>query len=127
MEPRRRDKREALKALDDLVRYYRNNRGRMSYRTLREHGFPIGSGAVESAHRHVIQARMKRAGQWALQNGRRMAHLRAAYRTGGAARLYEAVQRARRRTESGARPPEGRRHDFQFARQGERDRRRASF
>ncbi|MSO23222.1 MAG: ISKra4 family transposase, partial [Acidobacteria bacterium] len=27
-------------------------------------GLPIGSGEVESAHRYVIQARLKRAGAW---------------------------------------------------------------
>lgn len=127
LEKRRRDKREALESLDELVRYYRNNASRMRYRTFREHGFPVGSGAVESAHRHVIQARMKRAGQrWELTNARQMAQLRAAYRTGGAAHLYDAVQRARRQTERRAPLRDGRRHQFHFARQGERDRTRAA-
>lgn len=27
-------------------------------------GLPIGSGEIESGHRHVIQKRMKRAGMW---------------------------------------------------------------
>ena len=123
---RRKDKPEALKAIDDLVRYYRTNIHRMKYRLFRESGFPIGSGAVESAHRHVLQCRMKRAGQrWNLQNARRMAHLRAAYRTAGVSRFYEAIQRARQDTERGVARRQGRRHGFHFARQGERDRARA--
>jgi len=123
----RRNKREALKAIDDLVRYYRANAHRMKYRLFREYGFPIGSGAVESAHRHVLQCRMKRAGQrWSLHNARRMAHLRAAYRTAGVTRFYEAIQRARRDTERRTPTPHGRRHGFHFARQGVRDRLRAS-
>jgi hypothetical protein len=127
IERTRRDEGEALQALDDLVRYYRNNVVRMRYRTFLEHGFPIGSGAVESAHRHVLQARMKRAGQrWNLANARHMAQLRAAYRTGGARRLYDGIQRARRDTERGAPLTPGRRHQFHFARQGERDRARAA-
>jgi len=55
IDSRRRDRREALQAIDDLVRYYRTNANRMKYRLYREEGLPIGSGAVESAHRHVLQ------------------------------------------------------------------------
>ncbi len=125
-ERRRRDKREALKAVDDLIRYYRNNANRMQYRLFREHGYPIGSDAVESAHRHVLQSRMKRAGQhWDIRNARRMAHLRAAYRTGGARHFYGAIQRARRQTEQGVPRRSGRRPGFRFARQSIRDIRRA--
>jgi hypothetical protein len=111
---------DQLKALDDLVRYYRANQKRMSYRTYREHRLPIGSGAVESAHRHVLQTRMKRVGQrWALRNARRMARLRAAYRTAGPIAFYPAVREAAR-----ARPTSrtrGRRNGFHYARQGRRD------
>jgi hypothetical protein len=110
---------ESLEALDDLVRYYRTNANRMRYQLYRDYGFPIGSGAAESAHRHVLQVRMKRAGQhWALRNARRMAQLRAAYRTGGALNFYAAIQRARRRT---AERPVDRRGGFKYARQGRRD------
>jgi len=121
VEKRRRDKADALQALDDLVRYYRTNLQRMKYRLLREQGLPIGSGAVESAHRHVLQARMKRAGQrWALRNARRMARLRAAYRTAGALAFYDAIRRAHRAsvTHQVAR---GRRNGFRYAHQGRRD------
>src|SRR5467141_489640 len=75
---------EELDALDKLVGYYRHNERRMRYTTFRELGLPVGSGIVESAHRHVLQVRMKRAGQrWAIKRGRRMARLRAVYRTAG--------------------------------------------
>jgi hypothetical protein len=122
IEPRRRDRREALQAIDDLVRYYRVNANRMKYRLYREDGLPIGSGAVESAHRHVLQTRMKRAGQrWALRNARRMARLRAAYRTAGARRFYEAIRRAHRDTLSGAPRARARRQHFRYARYGTRD------
>jgi hypothetical protein len=110
---------ERLEAIDNLVRYYRNNAHRMKYRLFREHRFPIGSGAAESAHRHVLQVRMKRAGQhWAMRNARRMAQLRAAYRTAGALGFYAAIQRARRRsTEQAASRPT----NFKYARYGRRD------
>jgi hypothetical protein len=86
---------EQLAALDDVVGYYRNNEKRMQYRRFRGMGLPVGSGIVESAHRHVLQVRMKRAGQrWSLERGRRMVRLRALYRTAGAQRLYGAIQAA---------------------------------
>jgi len=41
-------------------------------------GLPIGSGEIESAHRYVIQDRLKRAGAWwKLKNVRHMLALRA--------------------------------------------------
>jgi hypothetical protein len=101
IESRRRETKERLAALENLVRYYRTNANRMKYRVYREAGFPIGSRAVESAsaHRHVLQTRMKRAGQhWVIKTARRMARLRAAYRTAGAQRFYGAVRRAHRGT-----------------------------
>jgi hypothetical protein len=83
-------------------------------------GYPIGTGAVESAHRHVLQTRMKRAGQHgALRNARRMARLRAAYRTAGATTFYDGIRRAVR--DSRKPRQRGRRQTFRYARQGRRD------
>lgn len=118
----KRGQREALAAIDALVNYYRGNANRMKYRLYREHGYPIGSGAVESAHRHVLQTRMKRAGQhWALRNARRMARLRAAYRTGGALRFYGAIRQAHWDTLTRPRARRGGRNHFEYARYGTRD------
>lgn len=86
---------DQLGALDNLVRYYRSNEKRMRYTVFRESGLPIGSGIVESAHRHVLQVRMKRAGQrWSQFRARRMARLRAAYRTAGPRRFHSAIAQA---------------------------------
>ena len=120
--PKGRGQREALEAIENLVRYYRTNANRMKYRLYREDGLPIGSGAVESAHRHVLQTRMKRAGQrWALPKARRMARLRAAYRTAGARRFHEAIRRAHWDTIRARLRPRGRRQHFRYARYGTRD------
>jgi hypothetical protein len=82
----------AREALTDLDRYYRTNRNRMDYKRYRAEGLPIGSGAVESAHRHVLQHRMKLAGQhW--DPNKAMAKLRAAQSTVGPARLYGAIRK----------------------------------
>jgi Uncharacterised protein family (UPF0236) len=89
---------KGVEILDGLVGYFRNNAARMRYREFREAGLLIGSGVVESSHRHVLQARMKRAGQhWSLTRARRMARLRAAYRTNEDG-FYEAIRRAHWRT-----------------------------
>lgn len=69
----------------------------MRYAEFRALGLPVGSGIVESAHRHVLQVRMKRAGQrWAVRRGRQMARLRAAYRTAGPRRFHWAIGEARK-------------------------------
>ncbi len=84
-------------ALRGLIEYYQNNTNRMRYGEYLRDGLLIGSGPVESAHRHVIQTRMKKAGQhWGHKGGRQMARLRAAYRTTGAERFYDAVHWAGR-------------------------------
>jgi len=90
---------DALGALNAFVGYVRENQNRMQYRAYREAGLLIGSGPVESAHRHVLQARMKRAGQrWSLQGAQRMARLRAHYRTAGPERCYASLKWAHRET-----------------------------
>lgn len=67
-----------------LLRYLTSNLDRMDYPDYRAKGFPVGSGVVESAQRHVLQVRMKRAGQhWNPKRAARMARLRAASRTAG--------------------------------------------
>jgi hypothetical protein len=117
---RRRDKVATNEAIDDLVRYYTNNAERMEYAYYRALGYPIGTGAVESAHRHVLQTRMKRAGQrWALRCARRMARLRAAYRTGGVTNFYDGIRSAHR--DSHLPRLRGRKQTFRYARYGRRD------
>jgi hypothetical protein len=121
--PRRRPSNvNPTEALNNLVRYYRTNKDRMRYRLFKEHGFPIGSGAAESAHRHVLQVRMKRAGQrWAMRNARKMARLRAAYRTAGPAGVHAAIRGAHAATLSRARHRTERRTNYRYARYGSRD------
>lgn len=68
---------EAKKARQDLLRYYQNNRQRMQYKTYREKEYLIGSGPIESAHRHVIQHRLKLSGQrWSKAGAQYIANLR---------------------------------------------------
>lgn len=53
--------------------YFRTNVTRMAYPTFVEQGWPIGSGAVESAAKHVVQQRLKGAGmRWSPAGGQAM-------------------------------------------------------
>lgn len=45
-------------------RYINNRPKQLDYQSAQEKGLPIGSGEVESAHRYVIQKRLKIAGAW---------------------------------------------------------------
>lgn len=64
----------------DLIKYIENNKNMMRYESFREKGFDIGSGAIESANKYVIQRRLKLQGiQWDTNNADKMAHLRAEY------------------------------------------------
>jgi hypothetical protein len=45
-------------------RYLSNRTNQLDYKTAIENGLPIGSGEIESAHRYVIQERLKLPGAW---------------------------------------------------------------
>jgi len=78
-----------------LLSYYESNWGRMYYRTYRRRGYMIGSGPIESAHRHVIQRRMKLAGQrWSVYGAQCMANLRAVYASGKWNGLTQMIRKA---------------------------------
>ena len=65
-----------------LIAYYQANSHRMKYKTYKEQGLLIGSGAIEAAHKHVIQHRMKLSGQrWTLQGAQKVANLRVAFKS----------------------------------------------
>jgi hypothetical protein len=63
-----------------LYRYLTYNRNRMNYKELKQRGFKVGSGAIESGNKKVIQQRMKQSGmRWGVQTGQFIASLRAKY------------------------------------------------
>ncbi len=45
-------------------RYFTNRPEQFDYHGARQQGLPIGSGEIESAHRYVVQQRLKRPGAW---------------------------------------------------------------
>lgn len=64
-------------AAERITRYYRANIRRMRYDEYTRRGLYIGSGAIESAHRTVVQSRMKLSGQrWSVDGAEHMLNLR---------------------------------------------------
>ncbi|MCP4307666.1 MAG: ISKra4 family transposase [bacterium] len=63
--------------LTALIRYYDTHQGRMRYDEYLRLGYGIGSGAVESAHKQVVHARLRQAGmRWSEAGARRLLALR---------------------------------------------------
>ena len=68
----------AEKARRSLIQYYKTHQKRMKYKTYRDQGLLIGSGPIESAHRDVLQERLKLSGQrWTFAGWQAVANLRA--------------------------------------------------
>jgi hypothetical protein len=68
-----------LDALDSALRYLEARRAQIAYAAFRALGYPIGSGAVESANKLVVEARLKGAGMhWARPHVDGMVALRTA-------------------------------------------------
>lgn len=66
-----------------LIGYYKNHEKRMQYHIFKEKGLQIGSGAIESAHKDVLQKRLKLSGQrWTKLGLQQIAQLRVAYKSG---------------------------------------------
>ena len=52
------------KGLKDCIRYIENRKSQFAYDKAIENDLPIGSGKIESAHRNIIQERIKIPGAW---------------------------------------------------------------
>jgi hypothetical protein len=68
---------ESRTPVRDCQRYLSERREQLDYAGTLAAGLPIGSGLIESGHRHVVQGRLKRSGAWwKLANARDMVALR---------------------------------------------------
>lgn len=67
----------------DNITYFTNNKERMRYNEYREKGYHIGSGAVESACKHVVGQRLKQAGmRWSVAGADAILQLRILWKNG---------------------------------------------
>ena len=68
---------EELAPVTNAHRYLTNRTDCLDYPRALRLGLPIGSGMIESGHRHVLQARLKKAGAaWRMTTADRIANLR---------------------------------------------------
>ena len=66
------------KMIKSVIRYLSNNTHMMNYKECLARGFPISTGAIESACGHFVQSRMERNGmRWSLKGAKNMLNLRA--------------------------------------------------
>ena len=75
-----------------LLKYFEANRNRLGYAEALKNNWPIGSGAVESAGRHLVQQRLKRSGmRWSLPGAQAILNLRTCHRSGFFESYWEAL------------------------------------
>jgi hypothetical protein len=87
------------KSIRTEVEYFETRQARMRYAAFKRRGIPLGSGAVESAVRRVVNLRLKGPSMfWRGRNAERMLHLRAYLEAG---RWRELMQRVLHRTPDG--------------------------
>jgi hypothetical protein len=86
-------KKKVKESLEKLIRYYQNNEKRMKYKTFREQGCLIGSGAMESAIRNVVQQRLKLSGQrWTIAGGQQVLNIRTLFLSGFENKLIDKIK-----------------------------------
>jgi len=67
---------------EEVLTYFRNQEHRMDYPSYEANGWYIGSGAVESACKTVVNQRLKGAGmRWGEAGSHEVCHVRALYRS----------------------------------------------
>ncbi len=86
-----RARKRRTKKIATAIQYFEKHRQRMAYVDLDRRQLPVGSGAVESAVRRIINLRFKAPGTfWDPQTVEDLMHLRAAFKAG---RWQEVIQR----------------------------------
>jgi hypothetical protein len=71
------------KTVREVIGYFDGNRSRMRYDQYLAAGYPIGSGVIEGACRHLVKDRLERAGmRWIPDGAQAMLDLRATYLNG---------------------------------------------
>ena len=87
------ENKEKNNGLTKCFKYMEKRLDHMDYQKALLQGLPIGSGEIESSHRHVIQKRLKIAGAWwKTENANAMINLRTARLNG----YWEAYWRSQR-------------------------------
>jgi hypothetical protein len=73
---------QKLKDVMKCCRYFENNLDRMQYDEYLSKGYPIATGVIEGACRHLVKDRMERTGmRWRLENAEAMLSVRGVYQS----------------------------------------------
>jgi hypothetical protein len=89
--------REARADITRIANYFEAHHERMKYDEYLAHGYPIATGVIEGACRHLVKDRMERSGmRWTLTGAKAMLNLRAVHESG----YWQSFQADRRRRES---------------------------
>ena len=68
------------KSLNKVINYFDKNRNHMRYDEYLAAGYPVGSGVVEGACRHLVKDRMEQSGmRWEMEGAQDVLSLRATY------------------------------------------------
>jgi len=91
----KKSSRQERESREKLVNYYESHIKRMRYKSYIEAGYLIGSGPIESAHRTVIQERLKLSGQrWTKRGAQQILNLRVANLSGHWERVRNLMRQA---------------------------------
>jgi hypothetical protein len=87
---------EAKKGKQDLIGYYTANLERMDYARYKKIGAGIiGSGAIESTHRTLVQKRLKQSGQrWTRKGAQNVLNLRVVHMNGNWNKIIDCIKNA---------------------------------
>jgi hypothetical protein len=89
---RRKLRGEPRKQLEGICNYLAAHASRMRYDEYLSAGYPIASGVIEGACRHLVKDRMERSGmRWTLEGARNMLNVRAAFQSS----YWDQLQRSR--------------------------------
>jgi hypothetical protein len=89
---RRKLRGEPRKQLQGICNYLAAHAARMRYDEYLSAGYPIASGVIEGACRHLVKDRMERSGmRWTLEGARNMLNVRAAFQSS----YWDQFQRSR--------------------------------
>lgn len=70
-------------ALNKVIKYLRNNRDHLDYQSYLAQGYPIGTGVIEGACRHLVKDRFEQTGMhWSMDGAQVMLDLRATHLNG---------------------------------------------
>ena len=73
---------EKLTSLNKICGYFEKHKSRMQYDEYLRAGYPIATGVIEGACRHLVKDRMERSGmRWTLEGARSMLNVRAVFQS----------------------------------------------